>query len=192
MVNENGWMINEETGEIVACPGSPDPSEMVESDVLGRYVLTDAAAERIMESRHAVEADMAALVARRRAINANLDAMERRLCQRLGWIDSQHGAQLEDWVRDHIAGRRERSVRTPYGVAGLRKTAARVIVEDEAEALDWADRNAPEAVRVTRRLLVSALPKDVELPGGAFRTEPAAERFYVKGLAQQEASDGAE
>lgn len=191
---DDGYLIDTETGEVVGLAG---PAGGVEHDrhqwsnALGMEVLTDAAAEAILDRRQALDATLAGMKARRAAILANLDAMEKATQNRLDWLQVAHGAELESWCRHRIAGGKARSVRTPFGTVGLRKLPARLEVIDPDEALLWAEANDPERVIVTRRLHTAGLIKRDDLPETAFRIVEPSERCYVK-TGVEEAGNGAE
>jgi hypothetical protein len=60
------------------------------------------------------------------------------------------GAQLEAFARAEIEQLRGRkSLKLPAGTIGFRAQPLRVHIQDEAQALEWARKNCPAAVRLT-------------------------------------------
>lgn len=56
--------------------------------------------------------------------------------------------QLEAWARARLGNGRRRSIRLPAGTLGLRRTPARPVVVDQAEAMAWCREHLPEALRL--------------------------------------------
>ena len=98
----------------------------------------------------------------------------------------RYGAQLRDYVQRRIAdqGARRKSLSLPAGVAGFRKEAAKIVVDDEAAVLLWAKEHQPALVTVIEKLSKSALNAHVEttgeLPEAGVHVEPEHEKFFVK------------
>lgn len=84
-------------------------------------------------------------------------------------------ARLESVVNREVTGTKKRSMNYTYGKAGFRKSS-RTEVTDESAAMEWAAANCPEAVKVTRKLLKSVLPKTETVPGVERHSEST---FYV-------------
>jgi hypothetical protein len=100
--------------------------------------------ERVFE--HTVEID--ALEARKQAIVDNINSMiaeHRSAIETLKYLYLSH---LERIVRDAIAGKDTRHVKTPFGRLGFRRTSGSTVIEvTDQEAIEWAEKNAPDIVR---------------------------------------------
>ena len=100
------------------------------------------------------------------------------------WV--RYGPQLREYVQAQITeqGGRRKSVSLPAGVAGFRKEAAKIVVDDEAAVIAWAKEHRPELVTVVEKLSKSRLNEYVEatgeLPALGTHVEPEHEKFYVK------------
>lgn len=179
LIEDDGYLIDASTGEVVGESAPHDDGRYrLLSD--GTRCLTDEAAEATLERWQAEAAKLAGLKARRAAIIANLDAMEKVVQRRLDWLEASNLSDLDAWCRHRTAGGKSRSVRTPYGTVGLRKLPARVEITDQEAAIAWAEANDPERVVVSKRLLSAGLAKREDLPTEAFNVVPPSERCYVK------------
>lgn len=159
------YTVDEETGEIVGCERG---GFRVESRDALAWVI-----ERIAE----VDAELVALTKREQAILENIRRMRSQAENRKNSLLARFSPEMEAFVREDLEGKRERSIRTPFGVAGYRKTPGSRKVADMNAATVWALVNAPDAVLTEQRVLVGKLP-DVELPD-CFICTPPEERFYI-------------
>jgi hypothetical protein len=101
------------------------------------------------------------------------------------WLLRRFGAELEFWASKNLPKKRK-SLDLPSGTVGFRKQPARLVVDDEPKAMEWARAHAPAAVVVvpaTERLSKSALSDECkrtgEIPDGA-RWQDERDSFYVK------------
>lgn len=97
--------------------------------------------------------------------------------QRKG-LEYVYSALAEQAARELLVGSKRKSISTPWGTAGFRKQAAKLIVQDEAKVL------ANEAfVRVKKELNKTALNEHFkstgDVPDGC-DVEPECEKFYAK------------
>ena len=95
-----------------------------------------------------------------------------------------YGGQLQEWARDELArrGGKGKTVYLPAGKVGFRRLRPKLVVVDEGALIEWADANLPNAVVVSRRVLVSrlleAFEEDGEVPDGSEVIGPR-ESFFV-------------
>lgn len=98
----------------------------------------------------------------------------------------RYGPQLMDYVRQRIetAGGRRKSLSLPAGVAGFRRTPARLVVDDEAAVIAWANEHHPQLLRTLQRLRRPAFHEHIqqtgEVPEVGVHIEPEREKFYIK------------
>jgi hypothetical protein len=96
------------------------------------------------------------------------------------------GNQLRCWLDAKLVerGGRTRSINLPAGTVGLRRLAARLVIDDETAVLEWAKSHQPQLVVVTEKVSKSALSSYVsetgEMPSSGARVESAQDSFYVK------------
>lgn len=175
-----GALVDVDTGEIVgvARMDETDPQEpfRVRDQDSAEWVL-----ERILEA----ESEADALGRRKALIVDNLDRMQREHTRRAEFFRERFGPQLEEWARGQLNGKKARTLRTPYGSLAFRKKAARLVIEDEEQAIADCLDNAPDAVKTTYRLLVSMLPAGV-VPKGC-RVEPGGDSFRIEVLPRADA-----
>lgn len=135
----DGYLIDSRTGEVLEFVGRPE-----------WRIDSDDKAEWVLERRGEIEADLAAVRARREAILANLDALERKHAGRLRALDFRFEGELEAFARSKLAGGKAKTWRCPYGTVAIRKVPGRWTWADVADAKDkaveWADRHHPHLV----------------------------------------------
>lgn len=135
----DGYLIDSRTGEVLEYVGRPE-----------FHVTDDGSAEWVLERRGEIEADLAAILARREAILANLDRLEREQAARLKAWDWRFAGELEQFARGRLEGGRKRTWQCPFGSVAIRKTPARWTWADAPDAkeraVDWADRHHPQLV----------------------------------------------
>lgn len=168
ITTEDGYILDAETGEVLAAPGAPDAA------------LTRADVEDVLARMQRAEARLAALKAQRQAIMDNMDRMEAHEKARQDWLTARYSDSLATWVRAELGDGKRRSIDTPYGRLGVRKVPGRIVVAVPDAALVWAYEHLQEAIVVKQTVSVAALKgHEDELPAGAFEVIPASERFYV-------------
>jgi len=132
-------------------PGPPEhPSD---PDSMGR---ANWIIEKIAEKRHKIELLKAQQKKRLRQVEADLRSFE--------WL---FGQELEEIVRHKMKSSGERTIHMDYGTAKLR-WSKKWVIRDEEKLMSWAEENNPEAIKITRKILVSQLPKTDDhkgLPG---------------------------
>ena len=99
---------------------------------------------------------------------------------------ARFGAELERFARARLAGGKKRSFSLPSGTVGFRKAPARLAVDDDAAALEWAKQNAPAAVvivpaveKLSKPDLSIAFKATGEIPSGC-HVEDEHDSFSVK------------
>lgn len=137
----DGYLIDSRTGEVLEYVGRPE-----------FHVTDDSAAEWVLERRGEIEADLAAIRARREAILANLDRLEREQAARLKAWDWRFAGELEQFARGRLEGGRKRTWQCPFGSVAIRKTPARWTWADAPDAkeraVEWARENwTPELIK---------------------------------------------
>lgn len=169
IIRHGDYLVNEATGEITGLAVDQEAPFRVHDQ---------SSAEWVLEKLHEAESQVAAIAARRSVLLANLEAMERPIMHRVEWLRMRFGRELEEWAKRELAGQKVRSVRTPFGALSFRKVKAQLVVDDEKQAAAWAKAQAPEAVKVTEKFLVSRVPAGAVPPG--CHIAPARESFTVK------------
>lgn len=142
-------------------------------------------AEWVGERRARANARMAGLIAEKEAwlakVAAQFDGAIRRKQKYVEHLDTSFAPLLERLARMQLDGKKERSCRIGLLTLRFRKTRARVDILDEELALDWARDYCTEAIKVTERLLKSAIPIELlaELPEGGLSYYPGGEDEFI-------------
>ncbi len=176
-----GCWIDTETGEVLGIVGGDlDTLRQWEPcDADAKPIMTEAFAKSILRRQMDAAAELAGIEAKRKAINANLDAIEARIRNRAEWLGHTYGEHLEAFAATRTTEKR-RSWGCEFGRVGFRKSPGSVKVGIPSAALTWAKEHAPQAVKVTESVLTSALPNGADLPAEAFIVTPPADRFYIR------------
>ena len=148
-----GAILDAETGELLwVAPPDPASSE--------REI-----AEWIGERRTRANARLAGLLAEKaewlRKVEAQFDTLIGRQQKYIEHLDESFRPLLDRLAHDELDGRKERTVRIGLLTLRLRKTRARIDVENDSVALEWARRHWPAAIKVVERLLKSDIPPEL-------------------------------
>lgn len=157
----DGWVYDLNTGEVIG---------RVEDDT---YWTIDSpeGADRALELRAIIEADILALDARLKALSANLHALRRERERRLSWWEWKFHGPLIAFARTRI-NKRVRSARFVHGVVSFRKTQPTTTIIDDAAALEFVDTWAPEAVTIKRSVTKKAVELAIERARPTLGDEP--------------------
>jgi phage host-nuclease inhibitor protein Gam len=118
-------------------------------------------------------------------IEEQTGAILKRLKARLDGLDKFYGGHAEAYAHRKLDGQRVRSVKTPFGTLGFRKTQPNVKVVDEAVVLALAEtrEDMKACVRVKTELSKSGLNEWFDKTGDVvdgLEFVPAGEKFFVK------------
>lgn len=152
------------TGEVLSCD---KPKFAVDSA---------GAAEWVMQQLFDTECELAAAIERERALVENVRRLKSRIESRKAALLWRFAPELEHYAALVLAGSRERSIVTPFGSFGFRKSREQREIVDEGAAIAFAEANAPDAIKVTKKLLVSKLPPGAE----GVVTRPPEDKFFVR------------
>lgn len=164
-IESGGFWIDAETGEVLGVVGA---EERFTPDTLDK-------AEWVLEKMQKADAEKTALLLRRDAITANIDAEIRKMQNKRDYLDARFGPDLSEFAKRSLEGGKSKTLTTPYGKMSFRLVPSRLSVIDEQKALEWADAHCPQAVKITKKLLPSALDGEkvaAELPALFEMTEP--------------------
>lgn len=145
-VDGEGWLYDVETGEVLGLSELPDDFE----------VNCHQAADRALEIRSRIEAQVVAVKARRDALNRQLDALERAQESRLKWWDWRFGQQLAAFARSLLSGK-SKTARFTWGSVAFRATKGTNRITDMDAAVEWVRRRDPEMVKVVETTTVTAV-----------------------------------
>jgi Bacteriophage Mu Gam like protein len=96
-----------------------------------------------------------------------------------------YGGQLREWATTEITklqGRRK-SIHLPGGQVGFRHEQPKLVVIDEAAAIEWARLNCPEAIQIVEKFSRNALKAHFDETGEippAVKFLPAHEGFFIR------------
>lgn len=152
------------TGEVLSCDKP-------------RFVVDSAgAAEWVMQQLFDVECEFAAAIEREYALMENIRRLKSRIESRKNALLWRFSPELEHYAASVLAGSRERSIVTPFGSFGFRKSREQREIVDEGAAIAFAEANAPEAVKVVKKVLLSKLPIGAE----GVKVVPPEDKFFVR------------
>lgn len=124
----------------------------------------------------------AKLMARYRAeldrINEQHVRMKARLESRIKGLEFVYGHAVADWTRRYLDGRKERSIRLPWGTVGLRAMPARVSVL-HPELVPDKFVKVVQVRKVDSAAIVSEFKRTGAVPTGCGLVE-AHDKFYVQ------------
>ena len=173
---EDGYLIDTETGEVVGLSeetGKQDPFRVCDM----------ASAEWVLSKMQACDAEITALQLRLEAIQKQLGQMIVEKERRRQFLTFRFHDELEAFARQTLSGAKTKSLRTPYGTMHFRHVNARIAVREgqEPAAIAYLETNLPdlEAVKVSKKVLLTPLQKATDLPFDLFETVPARETFRV-------------
>lgn len=176
-VINNEWLVDPETGEITG-----------RLDMAKDFHVTDmASAEWVLENLQEAEFETAKLQAMKDERIAAMNAMINTAQKRTDWLLWRFKDELEDFTRKQLEGRKEKHLKTPFGrLEFSNRERRKVVVIDIARAVLWCTRNAKEAVKTVKTILVSELKDRTDLPKNVFEIVEPKEKFEIKTGAQKE------
>lgn len=175
VVEQNGWLVDDETAEILGVAGRPATFEVTDLSS-AEWVL-----ERVQECDALVTADTLRLD----AIKAQLEARIKDHKRRRAWLLRKWAGQLEEFARQNLLGK-TKTLKTAFGSLSFRKSPTRILPLDGA--LEWVKIHCPDAVKVEERILTTPL-KGMELPEKLFEMAGGDEGFWINtGLCNTPAS----
>lgn len=173
-----GLWVDAETGEVLDIappetdgPFVPTTPEQVEW-VLQRIARADAGIAAVDGHPDVIAAH---------AILNNAADLRKRAERKRDWLLKRFEADLKEFAKTALANEKGQTWRSVYGSIALRTVPSKVKVADEDKAIEWAENNAPDAVKYSRSLLISKAglsPAD-ELPDG-FTVAPASVSVTIK------------
>lgn len=168
------WLVDAETGEIIGM--SPDSNRYISR------VETVHDLEKYMANLMDMEADLAARKLALAAIVENANKLINSMQSRIDWYKMKHNDEVRVVTEGNLP-RGSKTYRCVYGTVSFRKKNPRIAIKDDEQAIEWAEANVPEAVAVTKKLLVSKLsldtiPEDAEF----FEVIPGEETMAIKTL----------
>lgn len=173
------WIVNPLTGEILGMV-EPDVGRTDDAGNEAPFRVRDrGSAEWVLERIFEAELELEALARRREILLENIAATSRPIVHRIAWLRKRFEPELEEWARRELEGQKTRTIRTPFGTLAFRKRPKKISVRDEELAIAWAEEHRPAAVKVTKKILVSALdPKTI--PAELFELDPGGDSFSLK------------
>lgn len=124
------------------------------------------------------------LAAEAERLRENLHAMLKEITRKVETLDYLYQEEAKATVRDMLAGKKAKSLKTPFGVAGFRTIAAKVEVVDEATLIKAAESDVDlmalvrTETRVSRSDVADHFKRTGELPPGC-ELSAAYEKFHI-------------
>ncbi len=180
----------------------PDPLavelEVYIKEIEARRDPDDNEIEAYARMKSRVENDRIALDARfereLKAMSASHESMLKEIDRHDDAIEWKYGQFVREKVAGKIAGQKQRSVKTLFGVVGYRKTAGKVVRHvrlstDKETLLEWAKRVCPKAVVTKQHESVDADMLPVTCEHIYDETVPESDNFYWKPAKVEENKD---
>ena len=114
-----------------------------------------------------------------RLIRENGEKMAREEERKAEHLEWKYGAAIQTWLRAELADGKKKSRTLYHGTVGFRAKAAGLDVTDPGAALAWVREHLPDALRLDKKALESALLATGEAVDFAAFT-PAEDVFYLK------------
>lgn len=115
-------------------------------------------------------------------VKANTEAMLETLARKKAALESRYSGVAREIAKRMLAGKKVKSITTPWGKAGFRATPASINVVDEPLFMlsnPQFVREIPAKKAVDKTALNEAFKKGGDIPAGCDAV-PAGEKFYVQ------------
>lgn len=146
-VDSDGWEYDVETGEVLGL-AEPRPAFTVDSI---------EAADWVLERRSEIDAAIAAVDLRIKALTANLQSQRASLLRRLSYLDFRFSPSLTAFARKELEGRKERTLQLTYGKVAFRKTPGSTVIIDMPAAVRFVREWNPNAVKVVETVALKSV-----------------------------------
>lgn len=145
-------LVDDETGEYAGPADSTLPDVLETEEHLVLFMRRLMAAESSVQSK-------------RRELDAIIENCNRMVAQeqrRVEWLKSKYAANALALVKEVLPRKADGEYRVktftcPWGQVALRTTRGKVTVSNPDAAIAWCEANRPEAVKVSKSVLVSNL-----------------------------------
>jgi phage host-nuclease inhibitor protein Gam len=172
----DGYQYDLETGEVCGMASQVPSVPLKETFVAD----TIEKVEWVLSKRMDAEIIVYALKVKLAAITENITSMITAEERKLTWLDARFGLDLREYAASHLTGK-AKSVKTTYGTLAFRASAGSIKITDMAKAVEWANTNAPEAIKVTSHVVVTPLKdREGDLPTDCFTVTGPHESFSIK------------
>ena len=127
---------------------------------------------------------LALIEAETKLIQAQAEAITKRLTTQREGLLRRYGAELEQWAKSQIT-ERHKSVQLLYGTCAFRKVPGGPKLADETAAMVWAHENAPlllkveQVTKLDRKAYLALVKEDGEILPGV-EVVPDRESFSIK------------
>lgn len=155
----DGWLYDERTGEVLGLADDVDDEgrSLGLRGVDGRFeVDSEEAANWTLMVRTQIESDLLALEARRKAVNAQIDALIAERRRRLSWWEYRFQPSLVEFARTLLKGK-GRTAQFIWGKVAFRKTKGSTAILDPDTALEYVETFAPSLVSRKAWVTVAAI-----------------------------------
>ncbi len=156
-----------------------------------RFAVTDESKanwvlKQMAEAQARIDATQAMIAEEIAAINKRGEEILKPYQGRVEFFQTAFGTQLADWAKQQLDGRKEKSIKLLHGTIGFRKSADKLIIDDESKAIEWALENGyPGAVKYNigktefKKAYLSNIESNPVLQNIA-HIDPAHDEFYCK------------
>lgn len=141
------YIVSLETGEVYGFATKPEFAE----------IKTDEDAYWVLSRLNKAESRALAARVQEEAILENCRKMRAVEESIVKWLRTVYEGQLAEWAKVQLAGKKVKSVKTPFGTVGFRSSGGGIKVTDPNLAERWASEYDPDAVKVVREFQISKI-----------------------------------
>ena len=177
-VDADGWLYDVDTGEVLGIPDLPEDFALD----------CNQAADAALEIRARIEARLAALRMRKKALIENIERLEADQRRRLSWWEWQFSHGLVEFARTMLG--RGKTAKFFHGSVSFRATRGTNKIIDMDRAVTWMRDVDPERIHVVESVLVSdvlATRREGDVLPWLESTGPGESVTISTGITQEEA-----
>ena len=125
-------------------------------------------ANNALEIRFNLEAQNRSLDDRLKAFTANIEAQKRRIRSRLAWWDFRWSPKLVTWAKTALVNKKGipfgsgKTVALDFGRVSFRDSPETIEILDDAAALEWARKWAPERIKTKESITMTSIKEAIE------------------------------
>ncbi len=148
IIEENGFLIDAETGEVVGLAGVKEDFTVTDEKS------ADWVLERLMDS----ETQVARLNIKIKALTENIQNQIKAEERKQNFLKFKFGPALEHFARVALEGKKTKSLSLTFGKLSLRTVKGGLRVADAEKALEWANKEGfDDAIKTVESFQISAL-----------------------------------
>lgn len=173
-VMHDGFRIDPDTGEIL---GTEKPEEWVPT--------TEKEVDWVMKKIFDAEAAEKHHLDRIEILTQNIQEMAKEEKRKADFLRYRYGGAIEHFAKNELESKKGKTLKMTYGQLSFRSSKGGLKVAIPSDVIEWARENAPNAIKITEKFLISdltpeqrKLAEESENPG--FEIVEPSETFTLK------------